>query len=188
MGVSPRNLHYFRADYYMRRGIPGVESFSQNDKKRMEALLVELNPDVIFFAAEDDPHGAHGLASKLVAQSLDALGKHGTLTGVDVMGYRGAWNEWSLGNPQDLTFVGFGETEMEQKIEAIKAHESQLDPLFPGHDTREFFERAAARNQAVAQEYKILVAGQGGSNLAEGMQYMEVFKRFTAQEFIKGYR
>ncbi len=189
MGIDPKNLHYFRADYYMRRGIPGVEPFSKKDTMRMETLLVDVNPDVIFFAAEDDPHGAHGLASKLVAKSLESLEKHGTLTGVEVMGYRGAWNEWNLESPENLTFVGFDESEMARKIEAIKAHESQLNPLFPGHDTREFFERAVARNREVAQEYNMLVAGQGvHKELGNKSDYMEVFKRFAAKEFIKGYR
>ncbi len=139
LGIKPKYLHYFRADYYTRRGIPGIAPFSTEDKKRMEALLVEINPDIIFFAAEDDPHGAHGLASKLVAQSLENLHKHGTLKGVDFMGYRGAWNEWNLDEPDTLTFISFNQTDMTQKIKAIKAHASQLNPLFPGHDTREFY-------------------------------------------------
>lgn len=188
LGVSPRNLHHFRADYYRRRGIPAVEAFSKADHVRMQALLVDVDPDVIFFAAEDDPHGAHGLASKLVAQSLASLGKHGKLTGVSVMGYRGAWNEWNLDEPEFLTFVTFDEEEMAQKVVAIKEHKSQLDPLFPGHDTREFYERAQARNRDVATEYFTLVGSGAGADAIQQAPYMEVFKRFTTEEFIKSYR
>lgn len=204
LGVPPQNLHYFRADYYTRRGIPGVHPFSDSDHKRMKVLLVTLNPDLIFFAAEDDPHGAHGLASKLLAHSLETLGKYGKLTGVSLWGYRGAWNEWPLDDPDPLTFISFDERAMEHKIAAIKEHKSQLNPLFPGEDNREFYERAQARNKAMATEYytlldvsytptqdkqKVLI-NETLTSLTQpkAMPYLEVFKRFRTRDFIQQYK
>jgi len=204
LGVPPKNLHYFRADYYTRRGIPGVSPFSVNDHKRMQVLLVRINPDIIFFAAEDDPHGAHGLAVKLLAHSLEHLGKYGKLKGITLWGYRGAWNEWPLDDPDHLTFISFDEENMEQKIAAIKEHKSQLNPLFPGEDNREFYERAQARNKAMASEYYTLIDVNSGiidankkgtekGNLnsltkIKAMPYLEVFKRFKVKDFITHYK
>tara|TARA_R110002095_G_scaffold128771_2_gene111538 strand:- start:1137 stop:3191 length:2055 start_codon:yes stop_codon:yes gene_type:complete len=200
LGVPSKNLHYFRADYYTRRGIPGVNPFSAADHKRMQVLLVKINPDMIFFAAEDDPHGAHSLASKLIAHSLETLGKYGKLTGVSLWGYRGAWNEWSLDDPDQLTFVSFDESSMKQKIMAIKEHESQLNPLFPGDDSREFYERAKARNRAMASEYYTLIdvtantpkenetATLNSLSQPKAMPYLEAFKRFKVKDFIHHYR
>lgn len=204
LGVHPKNLHYFRADYYTRRGIPGVNPFSAKDHKRMQVLLLKVNPDIIFFAAEDDPHGAHGLASKLMAHSLEHLGKYSKLTGVALWGYRGAWNEWSLDDPDYLTFISFDDANMKQKITAIKEHKSQLNPLFPGDDQREFYERAKARNKAIASEYYTLIdvnaelTGEKKETSKEetltsltkirAMPYLEVFKRFNVKDFIKNYK
>lgn len=204
LGVHAKNLHYFRADYYTRRGIPGVAPFSAEDHKRIQVLLVKVNPGIIFFAAEDDPHGAHGLASKLIAHSLEHLGKYGKLTGVTLWGYRGAWNEWSLDDPDNLTFISFDEANIQQKITAIKEHKSQLNPLFPGDDQREFYEHAQARNKAMASEYYTLIdvnselshetkANPEKETLTsltqiKAMPYLEVFKRFTVKDFIQNYK
>ena len=39
--------------------------------------------------------------------------------------------------------------EMRRKVDAIQRHQSQKDrPLFPGADSREFWQRALARNEA----------------------------------------
>ena len=167
----------------------------------MQLLLVQVNPDIIFFAAEDDPHGGHGLASKLIAHSLETLGKFGKLTGVTLWGYRGACNEWSLDDPDQLTFVSFDEENMQQKIAAIKEHKSQLDPLFPGDDGREFYERAHARNKAMASEYFTIIDVKAEGNKVrpeeetltsltkiKAMPYLEVFKRFKVKEFIHHYK
>ena len=69
--------------------------------------------------------------------------------------YRGAWQEWE---PEKIEMaVPLSPAELKRKINAIFAHESQKDKaLFPGTDTREFWQRAEHRNRATAKLYDAL--------------------------------
>ncbi len=45
---------------------------------------------------------------------------------------------------------------MQLKIKAIRAHKSQLDPLFPGLDPRPFWKRAKDRNRYTGRTLQIV--------------------------------
>lgn len=66
--------------------------------------------------------------------------------------YRGAWQEWE---PELIDMaVPLSPHEKLKKRLAIFKHQSQKDPaLFPGTDSREFWQRAEARNRATADLY-----------------------------------
>lgn len=49
--------------------------------------MTSSSPKHIFFAAENDPHGAHGLAAELLAKALEKLPE----IDVTLWGYRGAY-------------------------------------------------------------------------------------------------
>jgi len=83
--------------------------------------------------------------------------------------YRGAWQEWGLDEIEKA--VPLSPDELLRKRRAIFKHQSQKDrPLFPGHDSREFWQRAEQRNKFTAKQYDQL-------GLAE-YEAMEAFKRF----------
>ena len=83
--------------------------------------------------------------------------------------YRGAWQEWSI---EDIDMaVPLSPEELLKKRRAIFKHQSQKDrPLFPGHDSREFWQRAEDRNRNTANIYDQL-------GLPE-YEAIEAFKRF----------
>jgi glucosamine-6-phosphate deaminase len=178
LSIKPENLHFFRADYYMRRGMPGVDPLSSQDLTRMISLITDVTPEVIYFAAEEDPNGAHGLSSTLVARALAKL----NYDRVQILGYRGAWSEWDLTDLHDLEVVTFTLQEMNRKIESIKKHVSQLNPVYPGVDPREFYERAADRNKSAGEQFSQIM-GFGASTEV----YVEAFKHFSYSDFIERY-
>jgi glucosamine-6-phosphate deaminase len=120
---------------------------------------LKFRPTDVFYAAENDPHGAHGLAFKLVWDAYRTLTRERQIQEVRFWGYRGAYAEWQF-NQSDIYVLPFSEKEMELKIEAIKKHESQLNPLFPSFDPREFFERASDRNREAGKKWAALGRSQ----------------------------
>ena len=177
LGLKPEKLIFFKANYYMRRGIPEVSPLQADDLKKMTDMLTGFAPEIVFFAAENDPHGAHGLSTQLVAQAVKQVP---SLNNIEFYGYRGAYAEWPLDKPTGLMIVPFDEKTMQTKIKAIKEHESQLDPLFPSFDPRPFWQRAYERNKE---------SGATLNKHAEGgfPDYAEVFKEFSFRDFVNRY-
>lgn len=188
LGVPSQNLIFFKADYYERRGIPGLSPFSVQDMMRMKTVLKDLAPDVVFFAGENDPNGAHGLSTQLLAAALDTLVGNNELKPPVLYGYRGAYNEWPLSDPSSLLMVPYDTALQDHKIRAIKAHVSQLDPLYPSFDPRPFFQRAKDRN-AASQEQLSSLLGYPLIDPVTGEKAVgvEVFKRKSLQEFLIQY-
>lgn len=64
--------------------------------------------------------------------------------------YRGAWQEWEL---EKVTMaVPLSPDELYEKRLAIFKHQSQKDrPMFPGSDSREFWQRSETRNKETAK-------------------------------------
>ena len=160
LGLNSDRASYLNADFYYRRGIPGVEAFSFMDEIKARDILIRFRPTDIFYAAESDPHGAHGLAFQLVYDAYQKLmGTHYS-SEIRFWGYRGAYAEWNF-NDTDIYVLPFSEDEMKLKIESIKKHESQINPLFPSFDPREFYERASDRNREAGTKWSAM----GRSNL-----------------------
>jgi glucosamine-6-phosphate deaminase len=193
LGVSSKNLHFFRAEYYYRRGVMNITPITRRDLLHMQELLLTVKPEVIFFAAEDDPHGANGLARKLVAQAVDAVDDQGgqdptqigLAPGLQFYGYRGAYSNWNLDAPNSLVIVPFDNAMIAIKMSAIRDHASQLNPLYPSYDPRPFYQRAADRNSEVAHLLNLILKGIDVP--AAKMPAAELFYQFDRKEFLRRY-
>ncbi|MGB0935167.1 MAG: 6-phosphogluconolactonase, partial [Alphaproteobacteria bacterium] len=171
LGVPSENLHFLRSEFYHRRGIPGIDPITPGDQQRMHSLLQKVSPDYIYFAAEDDPNGTHGLASNLLARTI--AGDH-HFDDIVILGYRGAWEEWSLAYGANLEITTFTKPEMDAKVAAVKAHVSQLKPMFPGNDSKRFYVRMRERNASSKKQLDQVLG-----DALPWAEYAEVFYRFS---------
>lgn len=188
LGQDRESLTFLRAQYYDRRGVPGLSPLSASDRRAMEALLLEHRPHVIYFAAENDPNGAHGLSTQLLAVSLESLVRDGRLDVPQLYGYRGAYSEWPLESQEPLVIVPFDAALSRLKTQAIQAHESQLDPLYPSFDPRPFFVRARDRNASTLSQLAALCGGSVPDPFSGAPSAgAEAFKAFTFEDFVTQY-
>lgn len=176
--VGVRNTHFLELPYYYTRGFVDQPPLSEaGDVRPVLDLLNQIQPEYIFYSAEQDPHGAHGLGAKVIQRALSHQDSKVSRDAA-ILGYMGAYEEWPLEEESNLIIVPFSERIWNTKELAIKEHRSQLNPEFPSFDEREFFERARDRNGSVGDLLK-----QMGYLTEHGKQYAEVFKTFTVQEF-----
>jgi len=175
LGLSEANTVFLRSSFYYTRGFVDIDPLAVgNDVSNMKDLITDFKPDYIFYSAENDPHGAHGLSAKTIKaaiRDLDGADK------IQFWGYRGAYNEWPLHEePEKLKIVSYDEDAWNIKKAAIDEHISQKNPLFPSFDKREFDERAHDRNMATG---KVLQSLGYSKN-----PYAEVFKTYSSSEFL----
>jgi glucosamine-6-phosphate deaminase len=171
LGLNQNQSVYFDTDFYYRRGIPGLEVFTFMDEIKARDLLIRFQPTDVFYAAENDPHGAHGLAFQLIWHAARSLGILGSEGEPRLWGYRGAYSEWNF-NQSGVFVLPFSRGEMDLKVRAIQQHESQMNPLFPSFDPREFYERARDRNLEAGKKWSAI----SGSSLP----CAEVFKLLSS--------
>lgn len=103
-------------------------------------------------------------------------------------GYRGAYAEWPLRDAERLSVIPFEAALMDLKVRSIRQHVSQLNPMYPSFDPREFYERAIDRNRAFAQEVSEVIGRPLLTMDSDGIQkaqYAEAFRRYTKKEFIQ---
>ena len=184
LGVFPENLNFLECEYYNRRGVEGVNAITDNDLRKMVNVITSSSPKHIFFAAENDPHGAHGLASELLGKALQNM----PALDVTLWGYRGAYTEWPLREAEHLSIVPFQKVLMDLKVRSIRHHVSQLNPMYPSFDPREFYQRAIDRNRAFAQQVTKVIGrplAEMHSNGQHKAQFAEAFRRYTQEEFIQ---
>ena len=81
---------------------------------------------------------------------------------------------------EDLIIVPFDAAAVRKKIKAIKCHRSQIKPLFPSFDRREFYERARDRNRHTGH-----LLEQLDYLSSKGRNYAEVFRKIAHSEFIR---
>lgn len=90
------------------------------------------------------PHAHCDMQAIMLA--LDRIKGQTWFGGCEVWLYRGAWQEFEAHEIQMA--VPLSPLELQRKIEAIFKHQSQKDSaLFPGADSREFWQRARDRNK-----------------------------------------
>lgn len=177
MELSPSRLFFLSLPYYYRRGLIDIEPVdAEKDVSPVRKVILSVRPRHIFYSAEADPHGAHGLCARVVAQAFEKLPQFWSSS---FWGYRGAYEEWPLCRPEGLVVVPFDKRLMDIKIKCIKSHASQLDPVFPSYDHREFWERARDRNRATGRLLEQMGYLRGGPHFAE------VFRRISYAEFIR---
>lgn len=169
-GVSDENAFFLDLPFY-KTGTAKKEFVSRIDIDKTKEVLKSVAPHQVFVAGDKaDPHGTHQTCLEIVKQAYLELKEEGeTFTkNCWIWQYRGAWLEWPIDEIEMA--VPLSPDEVAKKRTAIFKHESQKDGgVFPGDDTREFWQRAEDRNRQTAEMYNLL-------GLPE-YQAVEAFKR-----------
>ncbi|HEY9594648.1 MAG TPA: PIG-L family deacetylase, partial [Spirochaetia bacterium] len=115
LGAEPRflRLPFYDSNY----------EISDKDRDTFLALLEEIDPDWVFLPHTKDSHPAH-MASRAIA--LQTLGRYlgGTRKSVEVWNFEGPWALFNRG--EFNTIVSVPNVSFERKLQAIRAHESQV--------------------------------------------------------------
>ncbi len=170
VGLPAGNVHFLNLPFY-ETGLITKKNLSKTDISIVADFLQDIKPHQIYAAGDlSDPHGTHRVCFTAILEAIKKLENEPWLKECYVWLYRGAWQEWDI-NDVDMA-VPLSPAELSRKRSAIFKHQSQKDrPLFPGVDTREFWQRAEARTRDTARLYDAL-------GMAE-YEAMEVFKRLT---------
>lgn len=112
-----------------------------------------MQPHQIYAAGDlSDPHGTHRTCLSIVLQAVQRCSGADWYRDCTVWLYRGAWQEWPIDEIEMA--VPLSPHEVERKRVAIFKHESQKDrALFPGSDSREFWQRSEDRTRETARLY-----------------------------------
>ena len=150
-GCVQENLHFLNLPFY-QTGTIDKKPPSQEDYDIVRRCIEEVKPRQIFVAGDmTDPHGTHRVCAVIILHVLQQMRQEG-LELPEVLLYRGAWQEWPL--DQIEIAVPLSPGDLERKKSAIFRHETQKDrALFPGSDSREFWQRAEDRNRNTAALY-----------------------------------
>ncbi|MEJ2163295.1 MAG: glucosamine-6-phosphate deaminase [Robiginitalea sp.] len=155
--VPEDQAHFMNLPFY-QTGTVKKKPHSEADIQQTYELLQQIQPHQIFAAGDlSDPHGTHRVCLQIIFQALERLKEEGAAWIRDcyVWLYRGAWQEWDIADMEMA--VPIGPKDLERKRNAIFKHQSQKDSaMFPGHDDREFWQRAEQRNKDTAKKYDAL--------------------------------
>lgn len=169
VGLTDDKAHFLNLPFY-ETGTVKKKPVGPADVKIIKDLLMELKPQQIYAAGDlSDPHGTHRVCLDAIFMALDELKEEPWIKDCWVWMYRGAWHEWPI-NEIEMA-VPLSPDELMRKRKSIYKHQSQNSgALFPGSDSREFWERAEDRNRGLANQYDQL-------GLSE-YEAMEGFKRY----------
>jgi glucosamine-6-phosphate deaminase len=151
-GIPDSQLHFMDMPFY-ETGRVRKKPLSEEDIQMTVDLLRKVEPQQIYAAGDlSDPHGTHRVCLSAIFQAMRRVRDQEWAKKCEVWLYRGAWQEWE---PQQIEMaVPLSPDELERKRQAIFKHESQKDrALFPGVDSREFWQRAEQRNRETARVY-----------------------------------
>lgn len=156
-GVKDQNVHFLDLPFY-ETGQVKKSPPTQADLDIVIKLLRSIKPHQIFAAGDlQDPHGTHEVCLQLIFAAIRQMRAEGDtwLDDCYMWLYRGAWQEWDV---EDIEMaVPISPEELHRKRKAIFKHQSQKDePVFPGEDKREFWQRAEERNRTTAEIYDSL--------------------------------
>ncbi len=173
-GVQEAHAHFMNLPFY-ETGTVKKKPHTEADIQLTYDLLQELKPHQVFAAGDlSDPHGTHRVCLEIIFQALERLKNEGAewIRDCYVWLYRGAWQEWDIADMEMA--VPIGPKDLERKRNAIFKHQSQKDSaMFPGHDEREFWQRAEHRNKETARKYDQL-----------GMAEYEAIEGFVRYHFL----
>jgi glucosamine-6-phosphate deaminase len=144
-GMTRDQARFLNLPFY-QTGKTRKDPIGPEDVQITLELLEQHCPSMIFVAGDlSDPHGTHRMCLETVQHALDQYSGEPP----EVWYYRGAWQEWDVGEADVL--VPLSEDELRWKIRAIFKHQSQKDRApFPGQDEREFWQRVEERNKRTA--------------------------------------
>jgi len=171
-GIPDENAHFMNLPFY-ETGKVKKNGIGEDDIKITMDLIRKIKPHQIYLAGDlADPHGTHKVCLDIIIESVKRLKKEKFMQDCYVWMYRGAWHEWPI--HEIHMAVPLSPHEVTRKKMAIFKHQSQKDvPVFPGNDSREFWQRAKERNEETAHFYDVL-------GLPE-YQAMEAFRRWNFQ-------
>ncbi len=142
------------------------------DVSRMRAMLESVRPDLVLLTGEkNDPHGTHMMCEAAFNLATARFAQDGGKSFAR-WNYRGAWDDYQTWEGD--FFSVFDKAQMDKKIDLILDHISQLDPLFPGDQSKEFWERARDRNRENARQLQRLGVLPPSRSFAP--LYAEVFR------------
>lgn len=169
VGIPANRIHFLDLPFY-ETGKVVKKPLSDRDIEIVTNLLRQIKPHQIYAAGDlSDPHGTHRVCLDAILLAIQQVLNEPWMRECRIWLYRGAWQEWDL--DQVEMAVPLSPEEVITKRKAIFKHQSQKDrPLFPGHDSREFWQRAEDRNHATAVAYDNL-------GMAE-YQAIEVFVKY----------
>ncbi len=151
-GVPSERAHFMDMPFY-ETGTVRKKPIGEEDIQITIDLLEKIKPHQVYAAGDlSDPHGTHRVCLSAIFEAMRRVKDREWAKGCEVWLYRGAWQEWE---PQQIEMaVPLSPGEMDRKRHAIFKHESQKDSaLFPGFDSREFWQRAEQRNKETARIY-----------------------------------
>lgn len=154
-GVHENHMHFLNMPFY-ETGTVKKSPLGEDDIEMIVDLYQRIKPHQIYAAGDlRDPHGTHRVCLSAILQACKRVENEEWYKSCEVWLYRGAWHEWE---PYEIEMaVPLSPPEVLLKRAAIFKHESQKDrALFPGHDPREFWQRAEDRNALTARVYDAL--------------------------------
>ena len=151
VGCREEHLHFLDLPFY-RTGTVTKRPVGSDDVRMIRELIENVAPEQIYVAGDlSDPHGTHRVCAEAIFHALSEI-EQASGSRPEVLLYRGAWQEYALDEIEIA--VPLGPSDLERKRKAVFMHESQKDEaLFPGTDSREFWERAEDRNCGTANKY-----------------------------------
>ena len=168
LGIPDSQAHFLDLPFY-ETGLVKKKPISKEDVRITVDLLREIQPHQIYAAGDlSDPHGTHRVCLEVIFSALEQIRQDSWAVDCWVWLYRGAWQEWDI-NDIDMA-IPLSPDELLTKRKAIFKHQSQKDTaVFPGNDSREFWQRSEQRNRHTAHVFDQL-------GLAE-YEAIEAFKR-----------
>ena len=168
-GLPEKNIHFLDMPFYETGGVR-KNKLGVDDFEIIVNLLNEVKPHQVYAAGDlADPHGTHRVCLDAIFEGFERTRDQKWWNDCYLWLYRGAWHEWPIDEIEMA--VPISPAELMRKRKAIFMHQSQKDhPVFPGEDTREFWQRAEDRNKETAHLYNVL-------GLAE-YEAMEAFVRW----------
>ncbi len=155
INIPDQNVHFLEMPFYDTGKIV-KNKLSDIDIQLIVDLLRQVQPHQIYAAGDlSDPHGTHRVCLDAIFKAVEILKNEEWMKECRIWLYRGAWQEWDMGDI-DMA-VPISPDELMLKRKAIFKHQSQKDKaLFPGVDQREFWQRSEDRNRTTAALYNLV--------------------------------
>lgn len=155
VGILQDRVHFLNMPFYETGG-SRKKPLGEEDIDLIVSLLREVEPHQIYAAGDlSDPHGTHRMCLEALKKAFEEVRDEPWFKDCYIWLYRGAWQEWEIHEIRMAVPLSPGE--LNRKRNAIFKHKSQKDrPLYPGNDSREFWERVDQRNRGTADSYDAL--------------------------------
>jgi glucosamine-6-phosphate deaminase len=154
VGIPDQNIHFQNLPFY-ETGTIEKNPMGEKDVEITIELLRKVKPHQVFCAGDfADPHGTHLVCFNVVLEALRRIKADGDewLSDCWLWLYKGAWQEWNIEEIEMA--IPMSPDQVVKKRFGIFIHQSQKDMVpFQGSDSREFWQRAEARNAATARIY-----------------------------------